>query len=523
MKARVQVWDPTATTLRGVLPTIGLKFSLAAGGGGDVAFAALASDMDAVAAWDSVAVVELEDGAAWTGVAPYTIRPPHVRPRTGKSQVTVRGIAALEQWGSETALLPEYGGGSIPRGAGEERALGWQGTAYVPSSDPSEPWAGCYNTGRSSSSLPPGFPTGTGAKWISVTGASDTSERKLFRASLTIAGTDPQLLAVYMSSDESATLYVAGEPIIETSSVETGQEEYTKAQLVVTPGTYAVAVDTQTDFTKGGDGVDPIIVAIGIVGDSGTVTSWPLVSDETTWVACRRDDEFPGEQAPGPTPGALLNALHGEASDRGAAFGLTTVADLRTVDSYGQPWPGIIVERQHRYGSDSYWSVLSALAETNEVDVWPVWLNPGVGLRAAPLQGVDRSATITLDTATIATMTDSKAAALGSHIYGLTHTGWVARNHAGPRREAMVELGTARSTAVAVRIVDAALADDGRWDGSARVVARPGAHPLLDYGPGDTVACSYPGAPATMRVLSISAEAGEGAMLWDLELTEGGK
>jgi len=267
VKARVSVWDPSGATYRGPLPTIGLRFSQAAGGGGDLSFTALASHLDAVNGWDSVAVVELEDGAAWTGVAAYAIRPPHRRPRTGKPLVDVRGIAVLEQWATETVLLPEYGGGSIPRGAGEERAVGWQGTAYDPDSDPAEPWSGCYNTGRSSSTLPPGFPTGTGAHWISVTGSTDHSERKLFRATLTVGGTGPQLLEVFLASDEPGTLYIAGEPALESTFVEghkepAYKEPAYKVQMIVQPGSYAVAVDTETSLTKGGDGVDPIIVAV---------------------------------------------------------------------------------------------------------------------------------------------------------------------------------------------------------------------------------------------------------------------
>jgi hypothetical protein len=528
MKARVTVWSSDGLAYRGTLKVTGLKFAVAAGGGGDVSFTALASDMDAVNAWDSVAVVECEDGAGWTGVAAYAVRAPHRRPRTGKPQVEVRGITLLEQAAMETVLLPEYGGGTLPRGAGEERAVGWQGTAYIPGDDPAESWSGAYNTSRSSSTLPPEFPTGTGAKWISVTGSTDHSERKLFRATLDLTGTTgPQLLEVFLASDEPATLYVAGEPVVSSTFIEghkstATKEPASKAQMVVFPGAYAVAVDTATSITKGGDGVDPIIVAIGIVGDSGSVSSWPLVSDEADWVACRRDDEFPGDQAPGPTPGAVIDALHWEAIDRGASFGTLGYEPLGTVDSYGQPWPGIIVERQFRYGSDSYWSILSALAETGEVDVWGEWMNPGVQLRAASVQGVNRTGAVTLTTAHITTMSDQKTPAVGSWIAGLTHTGWVVRSGVGPRREAMVELGTARSQAVAVRIVDSALADDGRWDASARVVAKAGARPLLDYGPGDTISINYPGAPTSARVLSISAEAGEGGMLFDLELSEAG-
>jgi hypothetical protein len=505
---------------------MGLRFSTAVGGGGDVSFDTTSEAMNSRGAWDSVAVVELLDGSTWRPAGAYAIRLPHTFARTGKTQVQVRGISVLEQWAAETVLLPEYGAGTMPRGAGEERALGWQGTAYDPMMDTDEPWAGCYNTARTA--LPPNFPTGTGAKWISVTGASDTSERKLFRSWLTISG-GTQLVRIFLSSDESCTLYVAGEPVLETSSVEEGYKEFSKVDLVLHPGEFAIAADTATDFSKGGDGIDPIIVAIGIVNDSGGVSSWPLVTDaygsgRSAWVACRRDDEFPGEQAPGPNPGKLLQYLFWEAQNRSAAFGLLTFDEsLQLADSYGVDWPGIIVERQFRYGSDSYQSILSALAETNEVDVWAEWQGPGAAVRAAPVQGHNVSAAVSLGTSTVQTMSSTQGTGPGTWLVGLSHFGWHFGGLGGPRREYMIELGTARSPAVAHRIGVASLAEDGRWDASARVLAVPGAIPMLDYSPGDTIGLNYPDAPSSARVLSISAEVGEAAMLFDLELTEAGK
>jgi hypothetical protein len=42
----------------------------------------------------------------------------------------------------------------------------------------------------------------------------------------------------------------------------------------------------------------------------------------------------------------------------------------------------------------------------------------------------------------------------------------------------------------------------------------------VDFFPGDRVAVSYQDAPAAVQVLSMSATAGEGGLLWDLELAE---
>jgi hypothetical protein len=156
--------------------------------------------------------------------------------------------------------------------------------------------------------------------------------------------------------------------------------------------------------------------------------------------------------------------------------------------------------------------------------VWADWQGPGAVLRAAPVQGRDVSATVSLDTFTIQTMSSTQGTGPGTWLTGLSHFGWHYGGLGGrPRREYMLELGTARSRAVAHRIGVASLAEDGRWDGSARVLDVPGATPLVDYQPGDTIALDYPGAPTSARILSISAEAGEGGMLWDLELTEAGK
>ena len=176
-----------------------------------------------------------------------------------------------------------------------------------------------------------------------------------------------------------ATLYIAGEPIVESTFIEghkepAYKEPASKGQMIVQPGSYAVAVDTETSTSpRAGTGSTRSSSRSGSSTTPGMSSSWPLVTDAATWVACRRDDEFPGEQAPGPTPGPLITALHAEAADRGASFGLFTLRRHHSVDSYEKPWPGIVVERQFRYGSDSYWSILSALAETDEVDVWAEW------------------------------------------------------------------------------------------------------------------------------------------------------
>lgn len=523
MKARVRAYSADGSTLLGTLPTIGLRFSVEVGGGGGCAFTALKDDLDTLGAWDSIIAVELElaPNDFWRA-AVYALRPPFKRSRVGKQQVDCYAVSLLQAWADETVILPEYTVGDLPRGAGTERAIGWMSSAYDPATDPNEAWDGCYTTSRSV--FPTDWPTASGADWISVTGATDTSERKLFRATLTITGGGPQLLRCFFTSDESGTLYVGGEPVIETSSLEMGRKFFEVADLIALPGELAVAVDTATDFTKGGDGVDPIAVAICTVDDNNDPDTWLLVSNDTDWVACRRDDEPPGNEPPGPTPGAMLIALVDEAVARGASgWDAVTVDFSATADSRAAAWPSKVVERFTRYASDSYYAVFQMLAEATETDVWLVPGSDGslsLYLCAAPQQGsLGTPPSITLDESDIVTMSDERAPTPGTWVAALARDGWVQGQSGTPRREYGLELGTALSRAVADRVVAAGLAEVGRWDGSCRLA--PGAPtPLLDFEVGDAITLDYADAPTDVRVLSASATAGEGGLLWDLELVE---
>jgi hypothetical protein len=154
------------------------------------------------------------------------------------------------------------------------------------------------------------------------------------------------------------------------------------------------------------------------------------------------------------------------------------------------------------------------LAETDEADTW---LTPALVLNAAPSQGTTTA--VTLDTSDIVTMSDTSAKDEGTWVAALAIDGWITGSQGSPRREYGMEVGTALSRAVAGRVVASALAENGRWDGSCRLA--PGAPtPLVDFQPGDTITLSYSDAPTTVQVLSMSATAGEGGLLWDLELAE---
>jgi len=490
-------------------------------------FATSTTRLDTLGARDSVLRLELRklptDG--WTAVAPYALRPPYPREKIARPMVECRATELLETWAGEALILPEYVVGDLPQGAGTERAAGWQSSAYDPASDPNEAWAGCYTTSRTE--MPPDFPTGSGADWISVTGATDESERKYFRATLTL--TTARRVKVWFHADESATLYVAGEPVIDWDGAESTwsgspaqwEDPCATTVLILQPGTYAVGCQTDSVWSTGGDGVDPILCAIAALDDDGGVDEWLLVTNDTDWVACRRDADPPDNEPPGPTPGALVRYLVEDLAERDCSgwAGVTLGFDDEE-DSYGQPWPTVIVERMLRVGSDTLWSVLRALAETGEL---VAWMDPDLTLQAAPARGVDRTGTITLESGHISTGSDEQAADAGTWAAGLGLAGWSTASEAGkPRREYGMEVGTAISRSVADRVVVAAVGENGRWDGSLRLSPACPWTPLLDFGPGDRIGLDYHDCPTVVTVVSISATQGRGGLLWDLELAETG-
>lgn len=526
--ARVQVYDPLNVTYRGELPTKGLTVSDEVGSAGSVTFSALASDLDDVSAWDSVVRLEVWDGDSWVTGPPYTLRPPYTR-----DKVTPAGVdsvwrctataALLEQWSLETCLLPESVVADLPPGAGRERVLGWPSSAYIPEDDAHEDWDGCYETSRSTyptTSLTTGeaWPSGSGAKWISITGASDEAERKLFRTAggspLTIAVAGP--VRVLVASDSPGRFMMAGEPMLDVQGGEPGKEPITfeQADMWLEPGEYACAYDTESIWDTGGDGVDPTIIAICSLDSSGDPDEWLLVSNDTDWVACRRDLDPPDNEPPGPTPGQLIRYLVEEAQERSTSgWPSVTLGFTDTHDSYDEPWSTVVVERLMRVASDNYWTVFQALAEANEADVW---LTAGNVLHAAPRQGTTPA--VSLTGATVTSMSETRGGSDGSVCYGLSLAGWINGVAPGIRREFYMELGTTMSRASADRVILSALTDAGRRDFRAKLLPIVGVVPLVDYRPGDRVPLVFGDVDTDVVVLSVSGEPGEGGLLWQAEL-----
>lgn len=534
--ARIRAYSQDGGTLLGVLPTIAgtLQFSVERGGMGGCSFTCLTADLDTLGARDSLIRVELETAPdTWVAVAAYCLRPPFRRDRVLGPETQCTATAVLQTWAGETVILPEYTLGDIPPGAGTDRGVGWMSTAYDPDADPNEAWGGAYEGTRTtfptvSNTTGQPWPTGTGAAWISITGATDATERKMFRTSsaapLTITTAGP--VRVHIASDSRGTFYVASEPFDVTGG-EPGKEPivFDQWDMWMEPGEYACAMDTESLWDTGGDGWDPIIVAICTLVD-GDPDEWLLVSNETDWVACRRDADPPDNEPPGPTPGAMLAYLVAEAQAREASgwAGVTLGFDA-VDDSYAVAWPesATMIERMTRYGADTYLSLFNMIAEA-EADIW---MGPDLVLHAAPVQG-DTSPVVTLEntddpaTSHIATMTDTTAKDPGSWACALTLQGWVTPStFPTPRREYGLELGTAISRAVGARVLLSSLVENGRWDGSIRL-APAAPVPLVEFDVGDTIGITYgSGVPADVQVLTVSASTGEsGDLLWDLEVVE---
>lgn len=520
--AEVRVYDVTGSERLGTVPVSGLRWSDEVGGGGGVEFEAslAAVNPDVLADCVVKVAVPLEVGAEPTEVAAYAVRGFERDPLEART-VRVRGESLLSVWASDAVVRPEFAGDVMPRAAGEQRGLSWVSSAYDPAADASEPWDLLSVSSRSTFPTEPAWPTGTGASWVTASSAA-SGDRKLFRAWLTIAS-DYTLIRAYFSSDETATLWIGGEALIQTDDVEVGKKRTHTADRVFMAGTYAVAVDTLTHVSKGGDGVDPILLAVAEIDDDGDPSSWLLVTGAAGWVATRRPITGPGSEPPGPTQGALVGMLADEAADRG----VTTWAGLSrdftdALDSDGVAWP-TTEERIARYGFDSYRAVFDGLGDV----ACDMRITPGLVLQARGFEGSDLStgsAPVVLRSAVgLRSVRESFSPAVASVVDAYTADGWLTVKAAGAsvRREVALSLGSAPSLSQGERVASQAVAEfsAGRWDGSVEFVAAPGAVPYGDFRAGDTVLVEVGGVLEARRVLSLSG-AGSSPVVWSAELGE---
>jgi hypothetical protein len=516
MRARVAIYSKDGATFLGYMPVKGLKFSEDIGGGGSCTFDVLYSDYDGIEAWDSVIKIQLERApGVWVNGPAYVSRHQYSH-RAGSRWFSIQCRGLLEAWASETVLLPEYVVNTMTKRAREERGIGWMSTSYDAANDPYETWGAIMHDGRSS--RPEDWPSGSGAEWITAQGSSQASECKYFRHKLTITGTASRFVRFWLSSDESATLWVAGERVIETSSTEDGYKTCEKQSMRMFPGTYVVGIRTDTVYSKGGSGTDPVIACGAIINEDGDPSTWIMRTDNATWIACRRDDVPPNDVPPGPNPGVVIRGLVNEAKERKASgwpkvtFGFTTLKD-----SYNVSWGrNDVTEQLHRYGQTTYWDLFQQWGESGEVDVW---MGADYVLHASLTQGRHRALTFT--ETHFSTFNTAGTEGNGNWVVGQGHGGWINAGSKVPRREYALEVGTAYSRPALTKIAKASLKDAWRWDASGRMnPPQAGWIPYYDFGLGDDMAVHYQGVIHNLSVTSLSAEAGEGGLLWDVEFTE---
>lgn len=512
------VYSNDGKTYRGILPVIGLKFSEEIGGGGTCTFEALWSDVNALSGWDAVIKISLERAPnTWFFGPAYVTRHSYThKAGSRRYSFTCRGL--LEAWASETVLLPEYVVNTMPTKARQERGIGWMSAFYHAGSDPYEAWDRLIDD-PFPHALPEGWPSGSGAQWITASGSNDTAECKYFRHGIQITGTSPRLVEFYLSADESATLWVAGERIIETSSVETGYKTFEKARMRMYPGYYVVGIRMDTVYSKGGSGSDSVLAAGAILNSDGDPTSWIMhTQEDQSWIAARRDDVPPNDIPPGPTPGEVLAGLHKEAKERNASGWInTTLGFYNYTDSYGTAWgKNDITEQIHRYGQTTYWDLFQQWGESGEVDVW---MGADLVLHASLTQGRHRSITFTEEH--FHTFSTQGTEGNGNWVVAEGHGGWVYAGNKTPRREYALEIGTAYSRPAAAKIAKASLKDGWRWDASGSMnPPQAGWIPYYNFGLGDDMSVAYGTLVHNLSVTSLSAEAGEGGLLWDVEFTE---
>ncbi len=506
----VLVYDPTNTTLIGTVYPSTVSVSAPLGGKGTLTMTVPPTDalMGAhpTCLDDCVFRVSVPDGAGGTVVEAFANRMParaKVVALDGGELVYQVTAASLDVvWGRDAVILPEYAAnGDMPPAAGRERAVSWAASMYDPAVDTGF-WDDLIEVpSRSARPTEPAWPAGTSAVWITCSDVAE-GDRKLYRAWLTVEA-DDSTVAFYVSGDEALTLWVAGEAVYSTDYTEEGKKYTGIVKMTMAAGTYAVGVDTITRVTKGGDGYDPIILAVALTDDDNDApVTWLLESNDTTFVGARivEDTGVP----PGPTVGAILTTLHTEAQGIDiATWDALTLGFDAAEDTDGVAWsarPEMVLT----YAGDDYATIWDRLSDTG----LDVRITPTGVLEARQSQGTDLSATVTIGQVT--SITPMAEPALGNTVHTLTLEGWVTVKHAGQytaqgRRPMFLQLGTAASTTMGGTVATNSLPDLAFPQVRYNVAfwATDGAWPLVDYGPGDVVAVE--GLAGSWRVLALTA------------------
>lgn len=408
-------------------------------------------------------------------------------------------------WAQDAVLYPETN--VLAQMCGEQRYFGWQASIYDPATDAGYTWetpSGSAGTQASATGKRAGKPDDwpaalDGATWI-TRGTTNAGMRHLFVADVTIA--TAAMVKLWFSADESCAVYFAGELVIQTSSSETGYESMDTWQAWVQPGTYRVGIDKTSIVSRGGDGIDPVLLAVATITDADAVSTVLLTTNTTDWQVHTMPIDG---MAPALTPGQIALELHAQAVDRGVnTWDAVTPDFTAAADSAAVDWP----VREERTWRVIYDTGLDMLEGLGDLGFCPE-ITPALTFKAWSARGSNLSATVTIEALVSADRVEETGVGVLATVLPVeTQDGWVTVSNATAvatygRREQGLSLGNAPSIAqgkrLGQRVLDERLArPTTEW--TVEFYAIAGCVPFRDFNLGDTVTVKI-GATSTPRVV----------------------
>ncbi len=542
-RSELRVYDRTGSGSYTVLPAVNVTFSRSLGGGGflsatfDARLAALVASPTMLDDCVIKLATVLADGGALVEIAAYANRARNGVLHSGAGLRTreVRSAPTLwTAWSQDAVLYPE--GNALTQMSAGQRYFGFQSSIYDHATDPDYTWgtpsgsAGQQDsTSGDRAGNPDGWPTELGnAYWITrPSGTSADLSRHLFIADVTVPS--DCYLTVYASSDESAAIYFGGAMILQYSASETGYLEAHHWSAWVVAGTYRVAIDKTSIVSRGGDGIDPVLLAVATNHDNGAIDDILLVTNDSDWVSyAMLPFSVTGEDeaiTPSLTPGEILTQLHAEALGRG----VTTWAALSPTWAKAQGSDAVAwqhrEERVWRVGYDRYLDIVEGLGDLG-VDVE---ITPALAFHAYANRGTDRSATVVIEALLGADeIVEDGVAVEATVLLVETQDGWTpeltsAAMAARGRRESALSLGNAPSIAQGVRLGRKVLDEQLSRAPSERTVqfyALPGCVPFSSFNLGDTIGVKIAGVTTPGVVLGIAGQqdSTEGIVRWTAKI-----
>lgn len=540
-RSELRVYDHLGGGTPVTLPASDVKWSWVLGGGGYLSFTVddrveplLSTPRLLDDCVVKVAVPLTEPGTSLTEVAAYAVRGRSGTlwgPNGGSSRRISGAPTLWTAWAQDAILHPESN--EIAQMSLPERYFGWMSTIYSASQD-----AGLWATPgdqagkqkspstKSREGNPDGWPTDLeDAYWITKPDGPMRGWRHLFIADCVVPS--DCYLTVYFSGDESAAVYFGSSLVIQTSSSETGYESLSYWSAFVEAGTYRVAIDKTSIGSRGGDGIDPALLAVATNNNDGSVADVLLVTNAADWLCYTTDPD--GGEVPSLTPGQIVEELHSQAVQRGVStWSALTLGFDGDMDSDGVAWPNR-EERNWRIGYDRYLDMVEGLGDLG----FAPEVTPALVLEAWADRGTDRSATVTLATLDeIATADEQGVGITATYLPVETQDGWTivtsaAAEAAVGRREAALSLGNAPSTAQGKRLGQKVLDERMATAETERTInfyARTGSVPFQDFGLGDTVSITV-GASTTKGVildLAAAQSSVEGILRWTAKVSGDG-